>query len=136
MNKEIELLVKRFGDHVRAWASAENSRTANKHATLFVAAFKDLRSYGDRGRDELKALFKDPSPDVRTQAAAFLLRHCNAEATKVLRDVANGKGMVALSAEQALERWKEGTWSLDPDDNGGGPDRPRKARDRRGSRTS
>jgi hypothetical protein len=35
-------------------------------------------------------------------------------AKAVLQAEANGKGRLAFEAAQALERWKDGTWELDP----------------------
>ncbi len=47
-------------------------------------------------------------------AAVYLLRHRTDEAVAVLEQVARGQGLIAFEAGQALERWKEGTWALDP----------------------
>jgi hypothetical protein len=47
-------------------------------------------------------------------AAAFLLRHRHEEARRVLEDLAHGEGFVAFEASEALKRWEEGTWQLDP----------------------
>lgn len=55
-----------------------------------------------------------PTMDVRTTAAAFLLRHRTAEAMAILGGAAKGEELVAFaSAAQALKRWEEGTWALD-----------------------
>jgi hypothetical protein len=48
-------------------------------------------------------------------AAAHLLRYRTAEAKAVLEEVAKGEGLVSFKAEQALKRWEEGTWALDPE---------------------
>jgi hypothetical protein len=111
---KIEDLVMSFAEGVRAFETASRVRDATREHTQIVEAFKGLTQYGDEGRDALMALFEDPSPKVRSYAATFLLRHCNDEATRVLKDIAKGEGLVAFSAGQALERWKEGEWSLDP----------------------
>jgi len=52
--------------------------------------------------------------DVRVSAAAFLLRHRTEESKAVLEEAARGTGMVPFEAQQALKRWEEGTWALDP----------------------
>ena len=115
MSETMALLVEEFADAVRTWANEYQSKDAALSAKRSLDAFMELRNkYGDRGRDALKSLLKDSSPYVRSHAAAFLLRHCTSEAVSVLDEVARGKGMVAFSARQALERWKEGTWALDP----------------------
>jgi hypothetical protein len=94
--------------------SAGNSRKANAHAKRYLAAFDRLRAHGDAGRDALAILLSHEDPRVRIVAAAFLLRHCQARARAVLEAEANGSGMTAFSAGQALKRWEEGTWQLDP----------------------
>lgn len=52
--------------------------------------------------------------DVRVMAAAHLLRYRTAEARAVLEEAAKGTGLVPFGAQQALKRWEEGTWALDP----------------------
>lgn len=117
MKNRVDRLVQQFRTHTKEWAKASQSDSAEatRHDDLVLEAFDELAKHGDSGRDALMVLFADPDPEVRTSAAAFLLRHCTSEAQLVLREVAKGKGMVAFSAEQALQRWEEGTWSLDPD---------------------
>jgi hypothetical protein len=44
-----------------------------------------------------------------------LLRHRTAEAKAVLEEAAKGEEMVPFEAQQALQRWEEGTWALDPE---------------------
>jgi hypothetical protein len=74
----------------------------------------ELRSRGDAGQDALAVLFRHPSMDVRTAAAAFLLRYRTTEAKAVLEEAARGKGLIPFEASEALKRWEEGTWALDP----------------------
>ena len=112
-----EELVTRFADAVIMqtfciWHG--DAKTGNRHAKRYIAAFEKLRERGDEGRDALKVLFEHENPDVRTSAAAFLLRHCTEEALAVLREAAAGKGLVSFEAGQAIKRWEEGTWALDP----------------------
>lgn len=52
--------------------------------------------------------------DVRVKAAAYLLRHRTLEAQAVLREIASGEGLASFEASEALKRWEEGTWALDP----------------------
>jgi hypothetical protein len=54
--------------------------------------------------------------DVRVMAATFLLRHRTTESMSVLRQAAKGPGLVAFEAAQAIKRWNEGAWALDPAD--------------------
>jgi hypothetical protein len=114
-----EKLVQQFAENVESQTAAiwrGDAKTGNKHANKYIAAFEKLRSYGDAGRDALSLLFKHPSVDVRTMAASFLLRYKTAEAKAVLEDAARGEGMIAFASQQALKRWEEGTWALDPDE--------------------
>lgn len=84
----------------------------NRHAVRYGAAWDSLvDEHGDAGRDGLAVLLRHPSTDVRVMAAAHLLRHRTEEATRVL-DEAKAAGH--FGAEQALERWREGAWNLDP----------------------
>lgn len=59
-------------------------------------------------------LLKHERMDVRVMAAAHLLRYRTAEARAVLEEAARGQGLVPFEASEALKRWDEGTWSLDP----------------------
>lgn len=93
-----------------------DAATGNKHARRRIAAFRKLRAMGDSGREALAALLWDPRPSVRTMAAAYLLRYKTAEALAVLRAAAKGTGLIAFESEEAIKRWEEGTWQLDPAD--------------------
>jgi hypothetical protein len=42
-------------------------------------------------------------------------RYRTAEAKAVLEEVAKGEGLVSFKTGQALKRWEEGTWALDPE---------------------
>lgn len=90
-----------------------NAEAGNACAREYIKAFQALRSMGTDGLNALAALLEDLRADVRVTAAAFLLRHCEAKAKSVLESEANGKGLTALAASQALRRWEEGTWNLD-----------------------
>lgn len=92
-----------------------DAKLGNRYAKRYLAIFDELRSHGDPGRDALANLFTHDRADVRVMAAVFLLRHCEVKAKAVLQREADGKGLVAFGAAQALERWKEGTWALDPE---------------------
>ncbi len=109
-------LVDEFGDCVAAQSKCIEQGDAtmgNKCAQRYLKAFRRLRSHGNAGRDALAALLNDPRADVRVMAAAFLLRHSEEKAKVVLSAEAEGSGLVAFGARQALERWNDGTWDLD-----------------------
>lgn len=125
-------LVEAFARHTAEQTDAifrGDAKTGNKHANKRIAAFKKLRAHGDVGRDALAVLFQHPRMDVRAMAAAYLLRHRTAEAKAVLADISKGEGLAAFGASEALKRWEEGVWALDPaeapaGEGGNGPDKP------------
>ena len=93
-----------------------DAKTGNKHARRRITAFRKLRAMGDSGREALAVLLRDPRPNVRTMAAAYLLRYKTADALAVLREAAKGRGMIAFESGEAIKRWEEGTWQLDPEE--------------------
>jgi hypothetical protein len=114
----LEELVEAFARHTAEQTDSifrGDAKTGNKHAKKRIAAFKKLRSHGDAGRDALTVLFKHPRMDVRVMAAAYLLRYRTAEAKAVLEETSKGLGLAAFGASEALKRWEEGTWALDPE---------------------
>lgn len=125
-------LVDAFARHTAEQTDAifrGDAKTGNKHANKRIAAFKKLRAHGDVGRDALAVLFQHPRMDVRAMAAAYLLRHRTTEAKAVLADISKGEGLAAFGASEALKRWEEGVWALDPaeapgGEGGNGPDKP------------
>ena len=113
-----EKLVQQFAENVEAQTAAiwrADARTGNQHADKYIAAFAKLRAHGDEGREALAVLLKHPSVDVRTMAAAYLLRYRTAEAKAVLEEAARGEGMIAFECQYTLKHWADGTWALDPE---------------------
>jgi len=114
----LEELVREFAENVAAQTDAifqAGADPEDKHGDRYIAAFEELRARGNKGREALSVLLKHPRVDVRTTAAAFLLRYRTAEARAVLEEVAKGEGLVAFGAQQTLKGWEEGTWALDPE---------------------
>ena len=110
-------LVESFAHHTSAQTAAilrGDAKAGNKHARQRNAAFKKLCAHGDAGRDALAVLLTHPNADVRTMAAAYLLRHRTAEARAVLEEATRGQGLIAFEAGETLKRWEDGTWALDP----------------------
>nr|WP_199733928.1 DUF2019 domain-containing protein [Corallococcus sp. CA041A] len=113
----MEKLVEAFARHVAAQNDAVrqgDAKTANKQAKKVNETFDKLCAHGNVGRDALAALFIHQRMDVRVKAAAFLLRHRTDEAKAVLNEAAQGQDLVSFAASEALKRWAEGTWALDP----------------------
>ncbi|QAT82390.1 hypothetical protein EJ065_0785 [Corallococcus coralloides] len=114
----LESLVREFAENVAAQTDAifqVGTDPEDKHGGRYIAAFDELRARGNEGREALCILLKHPRMDVRVAAASFLLRYRTAEAKAVLDEVAQRKGFFAFEAGQALKRWEEGTWALDPE---------------------
>jgi len=121
--QQIRQLVNDFADNIAAQTRCVergDPKAGNRHADRALHAFNALRAIGDEGRDALATLLSDPRPDVRSTAAAFLLRHRHTEARAVLEEVARGTGIDAFSAGEALKRWDEGVWALDLADDQNG----------------
>ena len=115
---KLEDLVEQFAQNVAAQNEAilrGDAKTGNKHARKYGAAVDKLLAHGNAGRDALAVLLKHEQMDVRVTAAAHLLRYRTAEAKAVLEEAAKGQGLVPFGAQQALKRWEEGTWALDPE---------------------
>ena len=113
----LDEIVREFADCVAAQSDAmarADPKLGNRFAKRYIAAFERLRSQGDEGREALAALLRDSRAEVRVMAAAYLLRYEHDEAKAVLEARATGDGPVAFGAAQALQRWKGGTWALDP----------------------
>ncbi|QSQ25381.1 DUF2019 domain-containing protein [Pyxidicoccus parkwayensis] len=114
----LEELVREFADNVAAQTDAiwrGDAATGNKHAKKYSAAFDKLREQGDAGREAMTVLLQHPGMDVRVMAAAYLLRYRTQDARSVLEEAAKEEGFVPFKAAQALKRWEEGTWALDPE---------------------
>ena len=111
-----EKLVAKFAENVVAQGEAiwrGDAKTGNGHARRYIAAWMKLVSAGDAGRDAMVPLLAHPHPEVRSMAAAFLLRYRHREARAVLEEVARGRGLAAFGAGECLKRWEEGAWALD-----------------------
>jgi hypothetical protein len=109
-------LGREFGDCVAAQSDAiarGDADTGNKFAQRYIDIFGEIRRRGDGARDALAVLLEDARPPVRVMVAAYLLRHSGAHAKAILEKEAQGKGINAFAAKQALKRWHDGTWQLD-----------------------
>ena len=116
MVENLKALVEAFAFHTEAQTHEMfhgDVEVGNDHARKSSRIYKKLLSYGDVGRDALAVLLTHPSMDVRTAAAAILLRHRTAEAKAVLEEAAKGKGLIPFEASLALKSWEDGTWNFD-----------------------
>lgn len=92
---------------------AGDYRNANRAAKTVAKAFRQLREMGDEGYQALLTLFEHEDKAVSTMAAAYLLRYATDAAVQILQENARDEGLMGFSAQQALERWREGDWHLD-----------------------
>ena len=118
MTSTIRRLVARFEQNVIAQTECfrrGDTRQANIHARRYIRAFDGIRKIGDEGREALAELLKHERDDVQVMAASFLLRYRTDECKKVLKRIAEeNHGILSFGASQALERWNDKTWELDP----------------------
>jgi hypothetical protein len=117
MEEELVLLASQFAQGVEKQTEAiraGNARLGNKYAKRYIDTLKELRTHGNSGREALVPLLKHERADVRVMTASFLLRYCTAEALSVLEAAAKMDGLAAFGASQAIKRWNEGSWNLDP----------------------
>lgn len=112
----LNTLVQEFVEGVLGQKQAlaeQDADLGNLFANKYIRAWRQLRSYGDEGREALAVLLNDVRVDVRVMAAGFLLKYRTTEAMAILREAEEGHGIASLDAQQVLRRWQEGTWQLD-----------------------
>lgn len=119
MTATIDALVREYANAIVATSEMSLSDPVSKHNVQMnraSRAWKKLVSkYGDEGRDAFCQLLGHPNAVVRVNAAALLLRYRNRAAMSVLMTEAKkGPSLLAFTAQQALQRWEEGDWHLDP----------------------
>lgn len=116
-NSQIEELVNAFANAVVGQTDSMgrgDSASGNEHARQYSHIFRSIRQIGDPARDEFSKLLRHPRQDVRVMAACYLLRHNTAAALSVLTSESMKGGLIGFEASEAIKRWKDGEWSLDP----------------------
>ena len=118
MRQSADGLVTQFAKNVMAQNDAIMNglghRIGNIHAKRYIRCFDALCALGDHGKEKLSTLFVHEDPGVRSMAATFLLKYKTHEALHVLRELSKGEGLVAFGSQEAIKRWEEGTWDLEP----------------------
>src|SRR5262245_54679467 len=114
--KPVSYWVSVFRENVIAQTDAiwNQGRSGNAYASKRTRAWVKTREHGNAGRDAFAILMTDLRPDVRVMAAAYMLRYRHEEAMQVLRQAASRDSMVGFEAGEAIKRWNEQVWSLDP----------------------
>jgi hypothetical protein len=88
----------------------ENNKWAKKQAK----AFQQIIAIGDIARDELLTLLDHENLNVVLNAAVFSLKYDTEKSITTLERIAStDRGMVGFRAQQALQRWEEGSWQLE-----------------------
>ena len=119
LRKRINYLINIFEynviyQHDAIWKEGD-SKKGNIAADKYIAAYEEIRKIGDEAREEFSRLLDHDNPIVRIAASAYLLRYCTDRAMKVLKEVSQMGGIVGFEASQAIQRWEDGEWELDPE---------------------
>lgn len=91
-------------------AQARNSKLANKYAKKIINCYLQLKELGKV--NELYKLLKSENENVRLWAATHTLQTNEAEAKRVLEELAAEPGLNAFSAEMTLSEWEKGNLKL------------------------
>lgn len=94
-------------------AGAFAVEAVNAEAARIASAFKELAAYGNRGRDALLTLLKNPNKAVVAMAAVYSLRYATDAALAVLQQLTDEPGRIGLGAELSIINWSHGNWHLD-----------------------
>jgi hypothetical protein len=87
-----------------------NPKLANKYAKKIINCYLQLRELGKIS--ELSSLLNSENENVRLWAATHTLRTNEAEAKRILHDLAGKSGLNAFSAEMTLSEWEKGNLKL------------------------
>jgi len=112
---QIKKLVKEFEDASKKHyaATTRNSRYANIQARRINRIFSQIVEIGDDARVELLKLTENENDHVASMAAVYSLKFNPEKSLSALYRVSKKTGLIGFEAEQAIQRWKEGTWQLE-----------------------
>jgi hypothetical protein len=109
MSSDIDSFVDLADRYAEALERSTDHRVTNRfHGQLHAVAQRMLGV--PEGRDKLRECLLSPSPGVRLSAAAYLLPHYPDTAIPVLKDIADGPGLKAISADAILKMFEKGTF--------------------------
>lgn len=119
-NEEVEKLINKIAEYeinrnFALWHE-EDVKKANKYDRKIDKAFDKIREYGDSAREKMTRLFEHENDSVKILAAASLLRYDTERAMAVLKKIAAKDNFNGFVAAQAIKRWEEGDWHLDPEE--------------------
>jgi carbamate kinase len=112
IERRIENFVKAARAHYAATLAGDHEKV-NAQAKSLQRAFQEIVALGDVGRDALLVKAENEEVAVAAMAAVYSLRHNTAKAIEILRHIAMQPGLIGFEAQQALQRWEEGSWQLE-----------------------
>ncbi len=92
---------------------AGNYKITNKYAQIIDEAFRKIVAMGVEARQALLANVDDDDNAVASMAAVYSLKFNPERALDALRRIADKPGLIGFGAQQAIQRWEEGTWQLE-----------------------
>lgn len=92
---------------------AGDGKQARKYGRILVKKWESICEVGDAAKEVLAQHLHHPNPSARSAVAAFLLKFKHEEAMAVLKELAEGEGLVPFACQECIKRWEEGTWSLE-----------------------
>ncbi len=115
-SQEVDKVVSAFAEaaklHYQA-ILAGNYKVTNKHAKAIEKAFRKIAAMGPEARQALLDKVDDGDSAVAVMAATFSLKFDTERALNALRRISSDPGLMGLRAQQAIQRWEEGTWQLE-----------------------
>ena len=110
---ETDALVSEYLTTALAWDRAQNvAKKANALFERLHVVFKQLREV-EPGRDRIAELMDHPSVGVRLMAASHSLAWAPEKAAAVLDQIAEGRGLHAVTAKYTLKSFREGNLNMD-----------------------
>lgn len=88
-------------------------KTANREVAKIRKITKNIRDFGDVGRDALLSLTNNPNSAVSAMAAMYSIKYAPEKSLSVLVKISQEPGLIGFEAGQAIQRWNEGNWMLE-----------------------
>lgn len=93
---------------------AGDSTKANIQAKRIYKAFLEIREIGNEAREALLEQVDNTDDGVASLAATFSLKYNTEKSLNALKRISEqNTGIIGFEAQQAILRWKEGSWQLE-----------------------
>lgn len=89
-------------------ADDPDPETSNQQAEVIEGVYHELRERGREAQLHLLKLLDHSNPDVRVWAAGHALEFAPEQGEPVLKELVGSGGWAAVTAELALQVWREG----------------------------